>query len=334
LSSSGVAIAAAFAGAGAWSLVIQQCVFWIVKVAWLFPVSGFRPRLFCKPSLALPYLGFGLNAVGANLTDFTNKSLATVLVGGLIGVVAAGHYSMAYQIVRIPELIISGPLYLSIFTSVAHWSEDKNEAGSLAMRGFRGVVTALAPLFCGLALVAHLAVFVILGPTWMATAPILSLLTPAGFFLCIYSFVGAIFMGLGRSEYQFRLIALTGILLATGTLIGAHYGEQGVAAGFSIGAALAAPAYLRILSKQLCLPVRAILRETVAPIVATLAMAIALVAAEHRLPDWNPLVQLPVLILCGVAVYTFALSLIAGRQILGDLRWLLKPERPIGDGAR
>src|SRR6185437_4814420 len=131
-----------------------------------------------------------------------------------------GHYSMGYQIVRIPELIISGPLYLSIFTSVAHRGDDRRGAAGLALRGFRGVVTVLAPLFCGLALVAHLAVLLLLGPAWAATAPILTLLAPAGFFLCVYSFIGAIFMGLGRSEYQFRLIVLTGLFLAAGTLIG------------------------------------------------------------------------------------------------------------------
>jgi PST family polysaccharide transporter len=239
---------------------------------------------------------------------------------------------MGYQIVRVPDLIISGPLYLSIFASVAHRGNDNHEAAELALRGFRGVVAALAPLFCGLALVAHLVVLLLLGPAWATTAPILRLLAPAGFFLCIYSFIGAIFMGLGRSEYQFRLIALTGVLLAAGTLLGARYGGEGVAAGFSIGAILAAPAYLRMLSKQLRLPVRVILREAIAPIAATLAMAMAVITAAHRLPNGGPALQLSTLMLCGAVVYILALSLIAGRQILRDLQWLLRQNRQIDDG--
>src|SRR6185437_15413102 len=106
-----------------------------------------------------------------NLADFANKNLPTVLIGALIGVMAAGHYSMAYQIVRVPELIISGPLYLSIFASVAQWGSNRAGTAPLALRGLRGIVTVLAPLFCGLALIAHLAVQVLLGPAWAPTGP-------------------------------------------------------------------------------------------------------------------------------------------------------------------
>jgi O-antigen/teichoic acid export membrane protein len=329
LSSSAIAIIAALAGAGAWSLVIQQCVLWIVKVSWLFPVSRFRPMLVCRPSLAWPYLGFGLNSVGANLADFANKNLPTMLIGGLIGVAAAGHYSMAYQIVRVPEMIISGPLYLSIFASVAQWGDDRRGTAPLALRGLRGIVTVLAPLFCGLALIAHLAVLVLLGPLWTASGPILMLLTPAGFLLCVYSFIGAMLMGLGRSEFQFRLTVLSGCFLALGTLLGARYGGAGVAAGFSIGAVLALPAYLFVLSKQLLTPVRVILREVVCPLVATLTMAVAVTALAQKLPAWNPAVQLVALTLCGFVTFALVLALISGRQLWRDLQWLLATNRRI-----
>jgi len=330
LSSSAIAIIAAIAGAGAWSLVIQQCVLWIVKVSWLFPVSGFRPMLVCRPRLAWPYLGFGLNVVGANLADFANKNLPTVLIGGLIGVAAAGHYSMAYQIVRVPEMIISGPLYLSIFASVAQWGDDQAATVPLALRGLRGVVTILAPLFGGLALVAHLAVLVLLGPAWAPTGPILMLLTPAGFLLCVYSFIGAILMGLGRSKYQFRLTVLSGCFLALGTLLGARYGDgEWVAAGFSIGALLALPAYLFVLAKQLLTPIRGIAREVVSPLVATLAMAVAVTALMQRLPAWNPVLQLCALALCGFVTFAAVLALISGRQLWRDVQWLLAANRRI-----
>ena len=329
LSSSAIAIIAALAGAGAWSLVIQQCVLWIVKVSWVLPVSGFRPMLYCDLRLAWPHLGFGLNAVGAGLADFANKNLPTILIGGLIGVAAAGHYSMGYQIVRVPEMIISGPIYLSIFASVARWGHDRGATVPLTLRGLRGIVTVLAPLFCGLALVAHLAVIVLLGQAWAPTGPILMLLTPAGFLLCIYNFIGAILMGLGRSEYQFRLIVLSGCFLALGTLVGAQYGGEGVAAGFSIGAVLALPAYLYVLSRQLMTPVRSIAREVACPLVATLAMAVAVTALLPKLPPWNPALQLTVLALCGMVTFAVVLALISGRQLWQDLQWLLATNRRV-----
>lgn len=329
LSSSAIAIMAALAGAGAWSLVIQQCVLWIVKVSWLLPVSGFRPMLYCQPRLAWPYLHFGLNAVGASLADFANKNLPTIVIGGLLGVAAAGHYSMAYQIVRVPEMIILGPIYMSIFASVARWGDDRMGTVPLALRGLRGIVTILAPLFCGLALVAQLIVLVLLGPAWLPTGPILTLLTPSGFLLCIYTFIGAILMGQGRSEYMFRLIVLSGSFLVLGTLIGAHYGAEGVAAGFSIGAVVALPVYLFVLSRQLMTPIRVIGREVVSPLVATLAMAVAVTALMQKLPDWHPALQLFALALCGIVTFGLVLALISGRQLWQDLQWLLATNRRI-----
>ncbi|HEY1979801.1 MAG TPA: lipopolysaccharide biosynthesis protein [Xanthobacteraceae bacterium] len=325
--SSAAAIGAALAGAGAWSLVIQQCLLWTIKAAWLIPVSGFRPLFICRPALMVPYLSFGLHSVGSNLADFANKNFPTMVIGGLIGVVAAGHYAMAYQIVRMPELIISGPLYLSIFVSVAKWDNDRGEALTVAIKGLRGIVTILAPLFCGLALIADLAVEVVLGPAWAATGPILALLAPAGFFLCVYSFMGAVLMGLGRSEYQFRLILLSGVCLALGVILGGSYGGEGVACGFSFGAALAVPFYLYAFSRQLGIPVAQIVRETSAPLVATLAMAVGVLALERALPDWPPAVGLAALVLAGAISFGVVLAVISGRRVWADLQWLFAPHR-------
>ena len=327
VASAAVAIGAALAGAGPWSLVIQQCVLWTVKAAWVLPVSGFRPKFVCKPALAWPYLGFGLNAVGANLADFANKNVPTLIIGGLIGVTAAGHYSMAYQIVRVPELIISGPLYLSIFASVAKWGDDRGGTLPLVLKGLRGIIIVLAPLFCGLALVAHVAVQLLLGPAWVATGPILVLLAPAGFLLCVYSFIGAILMGLGHSQHQFRLVILTGCFLAGGTVLGARYGGEGVALGFSVGAALAVPAYLSVLARQLLTPMRVFAREIAAPLLATLVMALVVAAVLQRLPDSHPLMELSITILCGMVSFALALAVFSGRRLLEDLRWLLAANR-------
>jgi O-antigen/teichoic acid export membrane protein len=320
-----VAIVAAILGCGPWSLVIQQLLLWGIKVCWLIPSSGFMPLFICRPSLAWPHLRFGLNAVGARLTDFGAKNFSTLLIGSLIGVAAAGHYAMGYQIVRIPELIISGPLYLSMFVSVAGWGDNRAGALPLAIKGLRGVIALLAPLFCGLALLAELLVKVVLGPTWLATGPILALLAPAGFFLCTFNFIGGILMGLGRSDAQFRLIVLSSALLILGTILGSRYGAQGVASGMSAGAILAAPAYLCVLARQFRIPLWTLLCELTAPILATAAMAAAVAILDRQLPPARAGVDLAVLVFCGGATFLIAFAAISGPRLLEDLKWLLRP---------
>jgi PST family polysaccharide transporter len=323
LLAAGAGIGGALAGLGPWSLVLQQFVLWGVKVTWLLPASGFRPALYCKPALVWPHLHFGLNAVGASLADFAIKNLPTVIVGSLMGIVAAGHYAMAYQIVRVPELIISGPIYLSIFAAVAQWGDNRLGAAPLALKGLRGLVTILAPLFCGLALIADLAVQLVLGPAWAATGPILTLLAPAGFFLCLYSFVGAVLMGLGQSPQQLKLILLAGVSLTTGTVIGSYFGAAGVAAGLSVGAACAAPAYFRVLSRELLVSTRTILAEIVSPLFATLVMALAIEILLREIAAWAPWRQLLVLMLGGFISFSIVLIAVSWRRLGEDIQWLL-----------
>jgi len=323
LSSAG-AIAAALAGAGAWSLVIQQGLLWTAKACWLLPMSGFRPIAVCKPSLAWPHLHFGLYSVAAGLTDFASKSFQTLLIGALISIPAAGRYSMAWRIVNLPAMILAWPLHLSIFASVARWGDDRIGARPLALRALRGIVTIMAPLFCGLGLVADPAIKILLGPGWESTGPILALLAPAGFFLCVCDFVAIILLGLGRARDQFRLTVLNGCLLLAGTMLGAHGGAEGVAAGFSIGAAVATPAYLFVLGKQLSMPLRDILRDAFSPLVATLAMAVVVLTVMMHLPPWHPVPQLAILVSCGAISFALVLTAMSGRRLQQDLRWLLR----------
>lgn len=322
--SSAAAILAAVNGLGAWSLVVQQLVLWAAKCAWIMTASRFRPSLLCAPRLSRGLLAFGLNNVGANIADFLGKSAPALVIGGEIGVIAVGHYSMAYQLVRMPELVLSGPLFLATFTAIAMLAQSKKEPGGVALRTLRMTVAVVAPLFCGLACVSDLLVGVFLGPKWVAAAPVLAILAPAGFFMCVYSVVGAILMGLGRSDLQFRLSLVCGLCMLAGVGIGAHFGLVWAATGVAIGAAAASPFYLSLLSGQLGSGARSrILANLVGPTLSSGAMVSVLWLARLALARTDGRIELAALVMIGVAVYATVLSATSGRQMLEDLRRIL-----------
>src|SRR5262245_51073571 len=109
--SAAAGIAAALSGLGVWSLVSQLLVLCLTKAAWLFLASKFRPTFVCKLSLARPFLRFGINSAAASVSDIIGKSLPPLVIGGTLGVTPVGHYSMAYQLTRVPDMVISGPIY-------------------------------------------------------------------------------------------------------------------------------------------------------------------------------------------------------------------------------
>jgi PST family polysaccharide transporter len=324
------AIAMAFAGWGPWSLIAQQFVLWGVKAIWLIPNSGFRPKLFCRPSLTFPYLRYGLNAVGSSLFDFATKNVPTLIIGSSLGVTVLGYYSIATQIIRVPDMVISGPIYLPVFTAVAQNDRGQLNQTALVMRGLRGLVMILAPIFCGLTLTAGPVVDVLFGIKWAETAPMLALLTPCGLLFCLYSFAGAVFMGMGRSDHQLKLTALMCALLIAGTLIGAPYGGPGVALGLSVAATLAVPLYLDTLAKELHVSKATIGKEIAPPLIATGVMATVLSILATLDSGAQMWLQLSIMIACGMIAYLAALAAISWRRLEEDIAWLFSSKSDAG----
>jgi PST family polysaccharide transporter len=279
--------------------------------------------MVCRPALVASYVSFGVHAAASGVADFVGKNAPTVLVGGLLGVLAAGQYSMAFQLTRLLDSLISGPIYIVIFTAIAQLGERRAQAAQVAMRGLRGVAIVLAPAFAGLAAVADLLVKLLLGPKWAGSAAVLALLAPFGFLLCLLSIVGAALMGLGRSQAQFRLTVLSGVASCLGGLAGAPFGLKGVAAGLSLGAVAVTPVYFQALARELRMRLAAMAAELAPPVVAALAMlgvVFALRAASREASEWA---QLILAVGGGLLSFTGILALMYGRRLLSDVRSIL-----------
>jgi PST family polysaccharide transporter len=326
--SAAAAIAAGLAGFGAWSLVIQQLFLWTVKAVWVTTAARFRPALVCRPSLARPHLSFGLHAAASNVTDFIGKNAATLIIGAVLGVTAVGRYSMAFQLIRLPDSLISGPIYLALFTAVARLGDDLPNASALASRSLRGAASALAPIFGGLLMVADLIVKLLLGPKWAGSEAVLAQLAPAGFFICFYSIISSVLMGLGHSKSQFRLTMLATIVTLVAALIGSRFGLEGVAAGLSLAGLLLLPAYIGVLALRLGRKPLDLASEIAPPIASTGLMMLAVGLVRSQIVHWGDASQLAAAVAAGVVTFAAALVLLSGRRLLDDLRGVLPQAGP------
>jgi len=185
----GMAVAAALQGYGAWSLVAQQLTLWVCKLAWVTYAGKARIAFAFRLGEARALVRFGLHTIGATLADFVSRNVDNLIVGAILGTTSLGYYAMAYQIVRAPDMLISGPLYLYIFNSVSRAAHagDKQALQALAASAVRLGSSAFAPLFCGLAVIADLAVPLVLGDKWLGAIAPLRWLAGAGFCFCMCS---------------------------------------------------------------------------------------------------------------------------------------------------
>jgi PST family polysaccharide transporter len=319
LAGAGVALAAAVHGYGAWSLVAQQLALWVVKLVWVTVNGRAAFRLHWRFDEARDLLKFGLHAIGSQLADYVSRNIDNLIVGAILGSLSLGFYAMAYQIVRIPDMLISGPLYLYIFTAVSRAAHESQRRAlqDLATSAVRLASAAFAPLFCGLAIIADLAVPLVLGDKWHGAIQPLRWLAGAGFFFCVCSLVSATLMALGRSALQLRLSMLLGG--ATIVIVGAtaRSGVTVVSAALAGGIGLVCAVYIHHLARALKMPRRRLIAAFGPALMGSAAMTAVLLGARQLLGGAPPATELALLVAAGAVAYG-GVMLVAARHRLAD----------------
>lgn len=313
------AVTAALHGWGAWSLVAQQLVLWTVKLVWVTSNGRAAIGLHWRFAEARGLLAFGLSTIGAVLADFVSRNIDSLIVGGVLGVSSLGFYAMGYQIVRAPDMLISGPLYLYIFTAVSRTSGDGAACRALAVAALRLGSAALAPLFCGLALVADLAVPLVLGAKWSGAIAPLQLLTFAGFFFCLCSIMATTAMGLGRSKLQLGMSLMLAVITIVVVAFSAQLGLRAVAAALAAGMGVVSVVYVSQLARVLEIPSRRLLCAFAPAALGVAVLAAMVVGVRSLLGSATPLALLAAAVCAGALGYVAAMALFR-RRLTEDLR--------------
>ncbi|WP_170979388.1 oligosaccharide flippase family protein [Roseomonas sp. HF4] len=325
------ALHGALDGWGAWSLVAQQLVLWTVKAVVLLSLAGARAR--ARPGRrAFGYLvRHGAPMLGTNLLALVSRSADCVIVGRLLGVEPLGLYALAVQIVRIPEAVLVGPVFVSLLPAIVRLDADRPAAARLFATALRMMLTFAAPMMLGLAVVADLAVAILLGPRWAGTTSVLMLLAPAAMAQAVGWLSMAVLLGRGRSGLQFRVALLGTALTLAGLLAGAAHGLAGVAAGIAVATFAGGGAYLVAAMRELRLSPGALAAATWPPLVAAMVMAGGVIVLRRLLPpSLDALPAIAVTIPGGVLLYLGALVVLAPATLAADLRRFRRRASPQG----
>lgn len=316
------AFAAAIAGWGAWALVAQQLALWVCKMGWVVWKGGVSVRFHCRFEEARELLKFGANTIGAILADFVSRNLDSLIIGGVLGATALGYYAMAYQVVRAPDMLISGPFYLYIFTAMARADADpsRSDIRALAAAGLRLGAATLAPLFLGLALVADLAVILVLGEKWQGAVAPIRWLAGAGFFFCMCSIMATTLMGLGRSALRLKLSVLLGVITIGAVALAVRHGLTVVSAAVAGAMAVVCACYLLALARDLKISVGGLLAAFGPAAISSGVMAVAVLGVRGLIGGARPLAQFLILLAVGATSYLAIIAVCGRRHLLQDLR--------------
>lgn len=243
----GTAIVVATEGGGVWALVGQQLAYATVKLAMTSVISPFRPLFMLSLREVMEHLTFSRDILAVNLIVFFTRSIDNLIIGAVLGAAAVGVYSMTWQFVRLPLMLVTGPLQYVLYAQLADIKHDKTAIRRLFLILTRLVATLAFPVV-GMVAVAHNSVFgVLLSMKWAQSGDLFMLLAPISAVQAITAIAGTVALALGRTDIQIRWTTECGIIWFIMLIGTVWWGLDWVAIAYSGLVVLYAPRLLALI---------------------------------------------------------------------------------------
>jgi O-antigen/teichoic acid export membrane protein len=290
------AVAAAFAGLGLWSLVIQRIVSELAgvvlsrasydwKPGWNFDWTILRGNLMLNASLIYVQLAF-----------LATVRVQEMAIGAGIGLAAVGVYRIAWRTV---ELIGRGAIQPFTQVAVQTLARVKDEPAELR-RAYRWMIARAAiisfPALVGFGALAPVAVPAVFGAKWAEAGQLAQVFAFMAVPFTLNFFASPSLSVLGASRSLMSLATTQLVLGVVLTLAALPYGLLAVAISYVGRAYLTLPMQILLLRRASGIRPSDTLHAIAAPLAASTVMGVALAAAmrllQDRLSAWEALILL------------------------------------------
>jgi O-antigen/teichoic acid export membrane protein len=236
--------------------------FGYMSLAWgLLASSGFRtlmaflyrPHLWAfRPALKewRDALSFGGYSAAASIINVLHDSLPQLMLGRILGPASVGLYVRASTLSQLPDRLVTSALQSVVLPALAERTRRGQDLKEPFLRSLTCVTALQWPLLLCLALLADSVVRILLGPQWLAVAPLLRIISLAS--LCLFpafmTYPTMVAVGRVRDTLTMSLISLPpsiALIAAAST-----YGLEAVAAVQFVNAPLQVYVALRFVSRH------------------------------------------------------------------------------------
>jgi O-antigen/teichoic acid export membrane protein len=197
-----IAIALAVAGSGVWALIAQQLSTTLVRLIGVVIISDFVPKARFNMGLLEGHVRFGRDMIGFKLIDFFATSADRLVIGKILGVESAGYFAMATQIVRLPRLLLLGPINRAVYPRLIRVGEDRAELRKIFLACTRILGAVIFSSMAFAAAESHALFTILLSDRWIPAATLFSLLVPVNAVMAVTSLNGTVLMAINRTDVQ------------------------------------------------------------------------------------------------------------------------------------
>ena len=325
------AIVSAWAGLGAYSLVVQTLVTAGLITAQLWSASEWRPSYRFDQGEVRSLIDFSGNLVGFNVFNYFARNADNLIIGRWLGAADLGYYSMAYKLMLLPMQNVAVVVTRALMPALSRLQEDDARLGEAYLKATVAVVFLAAPLMLGLFVVREPFVRAILGPHWAPVADLLGWLAPVGLFQSVGTTVGVLYQAKGATRLMFRWGVAAGVFVVLGFVIGLQWGLTGVAAAYLVAMLILAYPSLRIPLTLVGLGVGELARRMMPTVLCAVVMAGVVLVASTFLPvaQGPGTVRFIILVWVGIVAYILATA-VFNRRLAMTLWHALTPRKASG----
>jgi O-antigen/teichoic acid export membrane protein len=271
-----IAVGLAFAGAGVYSLVLQQIsnavigsVLLYIALPWTPRCSGCWRRI---PEVMLKSAAYTISQIMSSL----NNTLYGLVIGFMVSTEAAGFFRLAWsgvdlciQITILPIMQVAQPLF-------ARMQSRRKALGEAYLSVCRHCAALTFPVFGWMAIMGPEVGNLVFSQRWSGTGSILSILCLVVFPATPNYFIGILLNSVGRPDQALRLSATQLSMSMLLAVISSHWGLTGVAIAFVSRAVLTTPLGFYFLSRNIPITPMAVLKALRTPVLASgVTMAVA-----------------------------------------------------------
>ncbi|ANH07716.1 lipopolysaccharide biosynthesis protein [Shinella sp. HZN7] len=315
------AVALALVGFGVVALVVQLFVAGVVRLAGLFFVSRYLPRLSFRLGEVTRLARFSLGLMGSEIANFVTFQSPMVVISRFLGLAEAGAYSAANRFSSIPNQVVLSAVMGVLFPAFSAMMHDRERRSQALMLSTQVTTLLLAPMMFGLWALAEPAMLLLFGPQWAAAWPVLGLLALSKGILTPCSTFIPYLKGAGHGGALFRWAVGRAVVTTAAVAYGAYEGTLVAAmTALCIVNALVLVGYSRLVFSDDGTPFLSGFVRAVRPMLTAVLMALAVrYALDHVLaPRLPAALQLAAGIALGGVLYG-VLVLLTERPLLRKL---------------
>jgi O-antigen/teichoic acid export membrane protein len=228
-----IAIGAAKAGFGYWSLVAMTVSAPLISTVGAWLTAGWVPGMPKRGVGIRSMLRFGGTITLNGFVAYVAYNAEKVLIGHYWGADAIGIYGRAYQLVNIPTDNLNSAVGEVAFSALSRVQDDPTRFKSYFLKGYSLVLAMTLPLTIACVIFADDVVRVVLGPKWIEAVSIFRFLAPTIMIFALINPLGWLLYSLGLVRRSLNIALVFAPTLIAGYVMGLPYGPKGVAFGYS-----------------------------------------------------------------------------------------------------